>query len=67
MGGGVVNTPMSDNLEGCVCVVTAEGGMYIQRNNILSHSVTVCGHGLLARLFFDSATLENNWVFVCEP
>lgn len=32
---------MSDNLEGRVCVMTAEGGIHIQRNNILSHSVPV--------------------------
>lgn len=50
---------MSDNLEGCVCVMTGEGGMHIQRNNNLSHGVTLCGHGLLARLFFDSGTLET--------
>lgn len=25
------NTPMSDNLEGCVCVMTAEGGVCIFR------------------------------------
>lgn len=56
---------MSDGLG--VCVMTAEGGIHIQRNNIHSHSVTLCRHGLLACLFFDSGTVENNWVFVREP
>lgn len=43
---------MSDNLEVCVCVLTAEGGIHIQRNNILSHNVTLCRHGLLALSIF---------------
>lgn len=39
--------------------MTAEGGIHNQRNNILSHSMTQCGHGLLACLFFDSGTVET--------
>lgn len=62
------NTPMSDNLEGCVCVMTAEGGgMHIQRNNILPRSVTRCRHELPARLFFDAGTLETSGCLCAGP
>lgn len=58
---------MSDNLEGCVCVMTAEGGTHIQRNNILSHSVALCRHELPACLFFDSWTRETTGCLCASP